>query len=63
MIVKLKCVDNVDKYDCESVFLTVGKVYDGLISIDKEFSVIDDVGDLITDCIEDAYYGKWEVVK
>lgn len=63
MIVKLKCVDNVDKYDCESGFITTGKCYTGLMSSDKEFAVIDDTGDLITDCVTDPYYGKWEVLK
>ena len=62
MIIKLKCVDNVDYLGLESDYLTTGKVYDAIMSKDDEVALIDDEGELINDNLSDAIHAKWEVV-
>lgn len=59
---KIKCVSNIDYEGSESVYLTVGKVYDSLIGRIGEFAIIDDHGDLITDLLDSPAHGKFEVV-
>ena len=61
MIVKLKCIDNVN-YDGEIAdYLTCGKIYDA-IGNDSEFALLDDEDDLIVDTITGDLHGKWEVI-
>lgn len=60
MIVKLKCLDNID---CN--YLTSGKIYDGIMDDKDAFALVDDDGDLLRDSLDpkEAYYANWEVVQ
>lgn len=63
MIVKLKCVSNIDFTGEESDYLTADKIYDAIKSEAGEVALICDKGDVIHDNIDDYIHGKWEVVK
>lgn len=62
MIIKLKCVSNIDSAGDISEYLTIGKVYDAVKSSAGEVALICDEGELINDDLNDAVHGKWEVV-
>lgn len=62
MIVKLKCVSNIDFSGDVSNYLTVGNVYDGVISPSGDMALVDDEGCLLQDNLADGIHGKWEVV-
>lgn len=63
MIVKLKCVSNIDYSGDTSDYLTVGKVYDGIKSEVGDIALVCDEGDLIHDNVDDLVHAKWEVVE
>lgn len=63
MIVKIKCVENIDYLGLVSTYLTIDKTYDAIISESNEFSIICDEGELINDNLYDAVHGKWEIVE
>lgn len=63
MIVKLKCVSNVDIQGFESDYLTTGKVYDAIMSKRDEVALICDEGELISDSLYEPIHAKWEVVE
>lgn len=58
MIVKLKCIDNAESEG----YLTVGKIYNGIIDSDDNFAIIDDEGDLINDSMTYELHAKWELL-
>lgn len=62
MIVKLKCVSNIDLMGLESDYLTTGKVYDAIMSKNDEVALLDDDGEIISDSLYEPIHGKWEVV-
>ena len=62
MIVKLKCVDNIDYLGSASTYLTSGKVYDAIMSKDDEVALLCDNGGLINDSLYEPIHAKWEVV-
>lgn len=61
MIVKLRCVSNIDMWGEISDYLTVGKIYHGDQVGALVFSLNDDGDELIIKPHECAH-GKWEVV-
>lgn len=61
MIVKLKCVSNVDQYNCESAYITVNKTYRGRMLGDSFITKDDNGRELILHPSNDIH-GKWEVV-
>lgn len=62
MIVKLKCVSNIDDFGIETRYLTAGKVYDCIKSEFGEIALICDEGDIILDNLVECIHGKWEIV-
>ena len=62
MNIKIKCVDDNNKYCFKSEFITKGRVYSGVIDKEKNFAIIDDDGYIIYDSITDSCYAKWELV-
>lgn len=62
MIVKLKCISNIDYSGDTSDYLTVGKVYDGIKSEVGDIALVCDEGALIHDNVDDPMHAKWEVV-
>lgn len=62
MIVKLKCVSNIDFVGLESNYLTTGKVYDAIMSKRDEVALLDDNGVIISDSLYEPIHAKWEIV-
>lgn len=62
MIVRLKCVDNIDWAGEVSGYLTNGKVYVAVVSKRNKVALIDDEGDLIRDDLDDHIHAEWEIV-
>lgn len=62
MIVKLKCVSNIDRFGEESDYITVGKVYDAEKCSNLLFRITDDQGDTIYVLLSGCAHGKFEVV-
>lgn len=63
MIVKLKCVSNIDYSGDVLYYLTSGKIYDGVKSEVGDIALICDEGDIVHDNVDDPVHAKWEVVK
>lgn len=63
MIVKLKCISNIDFSGDTSDYLTVGKVYDGIKSEVGDIALVCDEGALIYDNVDECIHAKWEVVQ
>ncbi|MFA1583765.1 hypothetical protein [Proteus mirabilis] len=63
MIVKLKCISNIDFSGDTSDYLTVGKVYDGIKSEVGDIALVCDEGALIHDNVDECFHAKWEVVQ
>lgn len=62
MIVKLKCVDNVNCDGDVADYLTCGNNYEAIAN-NFEFALLDDEGDLIIDSLCGELHGKWEVIE
>lgn len=62
MIVKLKCIDNIDIFGDVSDYLTVGKVYDAEKCSGILYRITDDDGEGISVLINGCAHGKWEIV-
>lgn len=62
MIVKLKCVSNIDRFGEVSDYLTVGKVYDAENCSDMLYRVIADDGEAISALLSGCAHAKWEIV-
>lgn len=62
MIVKIMCANNIDFAGLVSDYLTVGKIYTAIKSVDGEFALLCDEGTLINDNFDYPIHAKWEVV-
>lgn len=62
MIVKLKCVSNIDRFGEVSDYLTVGKIYDAENCSDMLYRIIADDNEATSALLSGCAHGKWEVV-
>lgn len=63
MIVKLKCVDNIDIFGKTSTYLTVGRIYIAKPIATGLYELVDDDDDVIITLVSGSTHGKWEIME